>query len=101
MLGGPSGSASTRPTCAPLDGLPVAGVTGTLANRFDRAGRPPAAGSCAQDRHDPGRNTLAGYAVTADGHPLVRVPRQRRATSARACGRIDASAALAACGCGS
>ncbi|WP_232549132.1 D-alanyl-D-alanine carboxypeptidase/D-alanyl-D-alanine-endopeptidase [Propioniciclava soli] len=83
-------------------GLPVAGVTGTLAERYTApdslAGRGVVRAKTGTIR---GVNTLTGYTVTADGHPLVfafMVSGGAGQTSARAW--LDAaSAALASCGC--
>lgn len=85
-----------------LSGLPVAGVSGTLDERFTApetlAGRGVVRAKTGTIR---GVNTLAGYVVTADGQPLVfafMVSGGAGQTSARAW--LDrASAALASCGC--
>lgn len=84
------------------NGLPVAGVTGTLAERFETA---DAAGGRGMVRAKTGTirgvNTLTGYVVTADGQPLafaLMTSGGAGQTSARAW--LDrASAALASCGC--
>lgn len=83
-------------------GLPVAGVTGTLHERFTAedavAGRGVVRAKTGTIR---GVNTLTGYVVTADGQPLafaLMTSGGAGQTSARAW--LDrASAALAACGC--
>lgn len=83
-------------------GLPVAGVTGTLHERFVTddalAGRGVVRAKTGTIR---GVNTLTGYVVTADGQPLafaLMTSGGAGQTSARAW--LDrASAALAACGC--
>ena len=85
-----------------LTGLPVAGVTGTLTDRFDEtdalAGRGVVRAKTGTIR---GVNTLTGYTVTADGQPLafaLMTSGGAGQTSARAW--LDrASAALASCGC--
>ena len=83
-------------------GLPVAGVTGTLTERFEAAdalgGRGVVRAKTGTIR---GVNTLTGYVVTADGQPLafaLMTSGGAGQTSARSW--LDrASAALASCGC--
>lgn len=84
------------------DGLPVAGVTGTLAERFDEADAVGGRGVVrAKTGTIRGVNTLTGYVVTEDGHPLafaLMTSGGAGQTSARLW--LDrASAALASCGC--
>lgn len=84
------------------EGLPVAGVTGTLHERFTNAdalvGRGVVRAKTGTIR---GVNTLTGYVVTADGQPLafaLMTSGGAGQTSARAW--LDrAGAALASCGC--
>lgn len=85
-----------------ITGLPVAGVTGTLYERYENpdavAGRGVVRAKTGTIR---GVNTLTGYVVTADGQPLafaLMTSGGAGQTSARAW--LDrASAALASCGC--
>ena len=84
------------------EGLPVAGVTGTLRERFGAddslRGRGMVRAKTGTIR---GVNTLTGYVVTADGQPLafaLMTSGGAGQTSARAW--LDrATAALASCGC--
>ncbi len=85
-----------------LTGLPVAGVSGTLDERFDAADSLAGRGLVrAKTGTIRGVNTLTGYVVTADGQPLVfafMTSGGAGQTSARAW--LDrASSALASCGC--
>ncbi|HHU39532.1 MAG TPA: D-alanyl-D-alanine carboxypeptidase/D-alanyl-D-alanine-endopeptidase [Propionibacterium sp.] len=84
------------------DGLPVAGVTGTLGERFTADDALTGRGFVrAKTGTIRGVNTLTGYVVTADGQPLafaLMTSGGAGQTSARAW--LDrASAALASCGC--
>lgn len=85
-----------------VTGMPVAGVTGTLDDRFtdaeSLAGRGLVRAKTGTIR---GVNSLTGHVVTADGHPLVfafLLSGGAGQTSARVW--LDrATAALASCGC--
>jgi D-alanyl-D-alanine carboxypeptidase/D-alanyl-D-alanine-endopeptidase (penicillin-binding protein 4) len=83
-------------------GLPIAGVTGTLAERFDTPGTDPGRGVVrAKTGTLTGVSALAGTVVTADGRPLVFVvlaPSPHGTPAARAA--LDRfGATLATCGC--
>lgn len=85
-----------------ITGLPVAGVTGTLHERFEGADALAGRGMVrAKTGTIRGVNTLTGYVVTSDGQPLafaLMTSGGAGQTSARAW--LDrASAALASCGC--
>lgn len=85
-----------------LTGLPVAGVSGTLGERFGAADSLAGRGVVrAKTGTIRGVNTLTGYVVTADGQPLAfafMTSGGAGQTSARAW--LDrASSALASCGC--
>lgn len=86
-----------------LPGLPVGGVSGTLADRFDdsaeRAGRGIVRAKTGSLRDV---TTLAGYLVTSDGAPLVFVLMANRVTRTLAVRdwMDTATARWAACGCG-
>ena len=56
-----------------LTGLPVAGFTGSLANRFDDRRRPGAAWSAPRPARLTGVSALAGIATDQAGTPLVFV----------------------------
>jgi serine-type D-Ala-D-Ala carboxypeptidase/endopeptidase (penicillin-binding protein 4) len=95
--------AGRRPALAPLlEGLPVAGFTGTLADRFRHAGTRTGAGVVrAKTGTLAGVNALAGQAVDTDGRLIVfalladHVPLPTPAENA-----LDRIAsALAHCGC--
>ncbi|MEU6481142.1 D-alanyl-D-alanine carboxypeptidase/D-alanyl-D-alanine-endopeptidase [Streptomyces sp. NPDC047017] len=86
-----------------LTGLPVAGFTGTLADRYAAGGADGAAGIVrAKTGTLTGVNTLAGTAVDKDGHLLAFAFLTDGTTDpAAAQGALDATAtALAGCGCG-
>lgn len=83
-------------------GLPVAGVTGTLSNRYLAADAVAGRGIVrAKTGTIRGVNTLTGYAITSDGQPLAfafMTSGGAGQTSARAW--LDrASSALTSCGC--
>lgn len=85
-----------------ITGLPVAGVTGTLYERFEAGDALAGRGVVrAKTGTIAGVNTLTGYVVTADGQPLafaLMTSGGAGQTSARAW--LDrAGAALASCGC--
>ena len=87
-----------------LGGLPVAGFTGTLAERFTAPRTRAAAGSVrAKTGTLTGAAALAGSTVDADGRLLVfvvmadRIPADGTAAARSASDRVGA--ALAACGC--
>jgi D-alanyl-D-alanine carboxypeptidase/D-alanyl-D-alanine-endopeptidase (penicillin-binding protein 4) len=94
-----------RPQLRPLlEGLPVSGFTGTLAERFRRPPAAPAAGRVrAKTGTLTGVNALAGFTVDADGRLLVfavlagRVPAGGTPAARAAIDRV--AAALTACGC--
>lgn len=98
--------ATGDPDLAPLlAGLPVAGFTGTLAHRYDKA---PASNAAGLVRAKTGSldnvATLAGVVTTRSGRLLVfafaadRLPTKFVSAAAKA---LDvAAAALAGCGCG-
>lgn len=83
-------------------GLPVAGVTGTLDDRFASPAALPGRGVVrAKTGTIRGVHALAGYVVTRDGHPLAfAFILNEAAGSVGPRAWIDeASAALASCGC--
>jgi D-alanyl-D-alanine carboxypeptidase/D-alanyl-D-alanine-endopeptidase (penicillin-binding protein 4) len=89
---------------AALSGLPVAGFTGTLADRFDVAATRPAAGTVrAKTGTLTGVSSLTGVARDADGRVLAfsfiasRVPAGGTVGAAAVLDRL--AAGLAACGC--
>ncbi len=85
-----------------LRGLPVAGLTGTLGERFrDATSRPGAGWVRAKTGTLQGVNTLAGLVLTADGRLLVfAVMQQGEAGTLPARAALDRFAAtLASCGC--
>lgn len=83
-------------------GLPVAGVTGTLDERFAspaaQAGRGVVRAKTGTIR---GVHALAGYVVTADAHPLVFafILNDTAGSTAPRAWIDEAASALAACGC--
>jgi D-alanyl-D-alanine carboxypeptidase/D-alanyl-D-alanine-endopeptidase (penicillin-binding protein 4) len=85
------------------EGLPVAGLTGTLDERY---GRGPAAAAAGVARAKTGTlagvNTIAGYVVDAGGRLLVFAFLTDRATAPDATeAALDALVGrLAGCGCG-
>ena len=85
-----------------LVGLPVAGATGTLDVRFAATSAAAARGRVrAKTGSVAGVDSLAGYVVSADGHPFTFAFVLNGAPTAAA-GRAwidDAGAALAGCGC--
>ncbi|MFV0452717.1 MAG: D-alanyl-D-alanine carboxypeptidase/D-alanyl-D-alanine-endopeptidase [Propioniciclava sp.] len=86
---------------AVVTGLPVAGLTGTLENRFDakaaRGGRGLVRAKTGTIR---GVNTLTGYVVTADGQTLVFSFLVSGAGQTTARAWLDrAATTLATCGC--
>jgi len=98
-------ASDARPELRPLlEGLPVSGFTGTLADRFRKAPAATAAGRVrAKTGTLTGVNTLAGLTVDADGRLLVfafmadRVPAGGTLAARAAMDRVGA--ALTACGC--
>ena len=85
-----------------LSGLPVAAVSGTLTDRFTRAGQKPARGVVrAKTGTLSGVSSLAGTTVDADGRLLVfavladRVPNTLSARTAL----DEVASTLAGCGC--
>ena len=96
--GAPGAPARLRPL---LEGLPVAGGSGTLADRYDGAAAKPGRGYV---RAKTGTlndvNSLAGSVVDADGRLLVFALLSNGSNAATARPALDAiAAALAACGC--
>lgn len=97
---------STDPALrAAVTGLPVAGFTGSLLNRFDADASEPQAGDVrAKTGFLTGVVSLAGVVVDDDGEPMVfaliadGVPRP--ATAAAQAGADELAALLAGCGCG-
>lgn len=86
-----------------LTGLPVAGFTGTLADRYTSDASDGAAGVVrAKTGTLTGVNTLAGTAVDRDGHLLAFAFLTEGTTDPQAAqSALDAAATgLAACGCG-
>jgi len=86
-----------------LDGVPVAGATGTLAKRYRAKTTAPGAGVVrAKTGTLAGVNSLAGTVVDADGQLLVfAFFTDRAASPRRAEAALDRPAALlAGCGCG-
>ncbi|MBI4941014.1 MAG: D-alanyl-D-alanine carboxypeptidase/D-alanyl-D-alanine-endopeptidase [Actinobacteria bacterium] len=87
---------------ATLTGLPVAGVTGTLAERYSGAGQGGAVGVVrAKTGTLTGASSLAGTVVDADGRLLAfAVVADRVTSTGDARDAIDSvAAALAGCGC--
>lgn len=84
-----------------LDGLPVAGGTGTLAERYDGPGARPGRGYVrAKTGTLSGVNSLAGVALDADGRLLVFALLSNGSQSSTARPALDAIAArLRECGC--
>ena len=83
-------------------GLPVAGLTGTLADRFDAADTRRGAGFVrAKTGTLIGVSTLAGTVVDADGRLLVFALMSDGTTDVESSREVldRAAAALAACGC--
>ncbi|WP_229698482.1 D-alanyl-D-alanine carboxypeptidase/D-alanyl-D-alanine endopeptidase [Wenjunlia tyrosinilytica] len=99
-------AAPDKPALRPaLTGLPVAGFSGTLANRYGAGGGGPSHAAAGLVRAKTGTltgvNTLAGTLVDADGRLLVFAFTAKGTTSAEAA--TDAldrlAAAVANCGC--
>jgi D-alanyl-D-alanine carboxypeptidase/D-alanyl-D-alanine-endopeptidase (penicillin-binding protein 4) len=87
---------------ATLTGLPVAGVTGTLAERYAGAGQDGAVGVVrAKTGTLTGASSLAGTVVDADGRLLAfAVVADRVVSTQKARDALDSvAAALAGCGC--
>lgn len=87
---------------AVVTGLPVAGVTGTLGERFASPAAAPGRGLVrAKTGTIRGAHALAGFVVTADGQPLVFAFMVNDAPSQEAARAwIDAAVStLASCGC--
>lgn len=88
-----------------LDGLPVAGLSGTLAGRYDDGGAPAFAGAGLVRAKTGTLNAvtaLTGHVVTADGRHLVFsfIASGLAGTTEPAREAVDAAAAvLAGCGC--
>ena len=84
-----------------LDGLPIGGLTGTLADRFDGESTADAAGRArAKTGTLTGANALAGSVVDDDGRLLVFAGLVADAGTNPARAALDRFvAALAACGC--
>lgn len=96
-------AASAERTSGLLADLPVSGFTGTLANRF--AGLRGALGAVrAKTGTLSGVHSLAGYAIDAEGRPVlfaVMSDRSDRAQPAAAQAALDkVAAAIATCRCG-
>jgi serine-type D-Ala-D-Ala carboxypeptidase/endopeptidase (penicillin-binding protein 4) len=95
-----------RPALRPvLTGLPVAGFTGTLADRYDPDGGTPAGAGAGLVRAKTGTltgvNTLAGTAITPDGRVLAFAFLAGKTTDPVAAqAALDTAAAtLASCAC--
>jgi len=84
-----------------LDGMPIGGLTGTLADRFDTKATDDAAGRArAKTGTLTGANALAGSVVDDDGRLLVYAVLVADAPTLDARAALDRFvAALAACGC--
>lgn len=94
-------SLATTRGAAVIDDLPVSGFSGTLATRFDRAARGLVR---AKTGTLSGVHSLAGYAVDADGRPVVfavMTDDADRVKSLAAQAAVDdVAAAIAVCSCG-
>ena len=84
-----------------LDGLPIGGLTGTLAERFGDAATSAAAGRArAKTGTLTGASALAGSVVDDDGRLLVFAGLVARAGTNEARAALDRFvAAIASCGC--
>jgi D-alanyl-D-alanine carboxypeptidase/D-alanyl-D-alanine-endopeptidase (penicillin-binding protein 4) len=92
-----------RPELRPiLSGLPVAGVSGTLADRFDQRGQRPAAGVVrAKTGSLSGVSSLAGTVVDVDGRLLAFAVLADRVTGSEPARRAldQVATTIAGCGC--
>ena len=94
-------SGPSRPALRPmLDGLPIAGGTGTLADRFDAPGNPGAGWARAKTGTLTGVSSLTGIVQTVDGRVLSFALMSGGTSPADARPALDAVVGqLRECGC--